>query len=117
MIVLSGITETHLSAGASSRSGNHSRRDRPITAHHQLTDDLERIEQRTRVIDTRRKDWEGRPDTAFMAKSARDALDHRLGRLSINFPRLLVTSYVDRMTLTGWTAEDGSADEVAWARH
>lgn len=88
-----------------------------MTALQNLRDDLERIEQRARVIDPLRKHWEGRPDTAFMAKSARDALDHRLGRLSINFPRLLVTSYVDRMTLTGWTAEDGSADEVAWARH
>src|SRR5690625_5886722 len=87
-----------------------------MTALQNLRDDLERIEQRARVIDPLRKHWEGRPDTAFMAKSARDALDHRLGRLSINFPRLLVTSYVDRMTLTGWTAEDGSADEVAWAR-
>src|SRR5699024_386261 len=109
MIVLSGITETNLRAGAPSRSGNHNRRDRPMTALQNLRDDLERIEQRARVIDPLRKHWEGRPDTAFMAKSARDALDHRLGRLSTNFPRLLVTSYVDRMTLTGWTAEDGSA--------
>src|SRR5699024_9998665 len=88
-----------------------------MTALQNLRDDLERIEQRARVIDPLRKHWEGRRATACMATAARDALDHRLGRLSINFPRLLVTSYVNRMTLTGWTAEDGSADEVARATH
>lgn len=88
-----------------------------MTQLQQLRDDLEKIEQRTHSLSTLRKHWQGRPDTAFMAKSARDALNDRLGRLSINFPRLLVSSYVDRMTLTGWTGEDGQSDPAAWARH
>src|SRR5699024_2504850 len=44
-------------------------------------------------------------------------LDGRLAALSINFPRLLVTSYVDRMNLTGWTGADGKPDAAAWERH
>ena len=88
-----------------------------MTAEQDLRDDLERIEQRTHALGGLRKHWQGRPDTAFMSEASRDALDDRLGRLSINFPRLLVTSYVDRMNLTGWKSEDGNPDSAAWDRH
>ena len=88
-----------------------------MTAQQDLRDDLERIEQRTHALGGLRKHWQGRTDTAFMSEASRDALDDRLGRLSINFPRLLVTSYVDRMNLTGWKGEDGNPDSAAWARH
>ena len=88
-----------------------------MTAQQDLRDDLERIEQRTHALGGLRKHWQGRPDTAFMSEASRDALDDRLGRLSINFPRLLVTSYVDRMNLTGWKGEDGNPDSAAWDRH
>lgn len=88
-----------------------------MTAQQDLRDDLERIEQRTHALDGLRRHWQGRPDTAFMSEASRDALDDRLGRLSINFPRLLVTSYVDRMNLTGWKGGDGNPDSAAWDRH
>lgn len=88
-----------------------------MTAQQDLRDDLERIEQRAHALDAYRKHWRGRPDTAFMTRASRDALDDRLATLSINFPRLLVTSYVDRMNLTGWTGPDGSPDAAAWGRH
>ena len=88
-----------------------------MTAQQDLRDDLERIEQRTHALGGLRKHWQGRPDTAFMSEASRDALDDRLGRLSINFPRLLVTSYVDRMNLTGWKGGDGNPDSAAWDRH
>lgn len=88
-----------------------------MTAQQDLRDSLEQIETRAHALNTLRKHWHGNPDTAFLSKSSRAALDERLGRLSINFPRLLVTSYVDRMTLTGWTSEDGAADAAAWARY
>ena len=88
-----------------------------MTEQQDLRDDLERIEQRTHALGGLRKHWQGRPDTAFMSEASRDALDDRLGRLSINFPRLLVTSYVDRMNLTGWKSEDGNPDSAAWDRH
>lgn len=88
-----------------------------MSAHQNLRDDLEQIEHRTSTLDPLRKHWRGDPPTAFMSKASSDALDGRLGRLSINFPRLLVTSYVDRMNLTGWTGADGQPDTAAWARH
>lgn len=87
-----------------------------MTAQQDLRDDLERIEHRSHKLDNLRKHWRGEPDTAFMSKASREAMDGRLGRLSINFPRLLVNSYVDRMNLTGWTGEDGEADTGAWSR-
>lgn len=88
-----------------------------MTAQQDLRDDLERIEHRTVKLNPYRQHWNGTPDGAFMSKASRDALEGRLGRLSVNFPRLLVCSYVDRMTLTGWTGEQGDADAAAWARH
>lgn len=88
-----------------------------MTAQQDLRDDLERIETRSHALNTLRKHWNGEPDTAYMSKKSREAMDERLGRLSINFPRLLVTSYVDRMNLTGFRDAAGAADPQAWTRH
>lgn len=88
-----------------------------MTAQQNLRDDLERIETRTHALSNLRKHWRGRPDTAFMTKKSREALDERLATMSINFPRLLVTSYVDRMNLTGFTDAEGQADSEAWQRY
>lgn len=82
-----------------------------------LRDDLERIEQRTHALDRLRKHWRGSPDTAFMSDRSRESMDNTLGRLSVNYPRLLVNSYVDRMTLTGFTGADGTPDTDAWRRY
>lgn len=88
-----------------------------MTAQQDLRDDLERIEQRSHQLAPLRAHWNGNPDTAFLTRASRDALEDRLSHLSINFPRLLVTSYVDRMTLTGFTGTDGTPDLEAWTRH
>lgn len=88
-----------------------------MTEQQNLRDDLERIETRTHVLSNLRKHWRGKPDTAFMTKKSREALDERLSTMSINFPRLLVTSYVDRMNLTGFTDAEGQADPEAWQRY
>ena len=88
-----------------------------MTAHERLREDLERIEKRAHALNPLRKHWRGEPDTAFLSESSRKALEGRLSTLSVNFPRLLVNSYVDRMNLTGWTDEDGQPDAGAWNRH
>lgn len=82
-----------------------------------LRDDLERIESRSHNLETLRKHWHGEPDTAYMSKKSREALEHTLSRLSINFPRLLVSSYVDRMNLTGFKLGNGEPAPKAWERH
>lgn len=87
-----------------------------MTSLQNLRDDLQRIEARRAELAPLRSHWNGTPDTAFMSKSSRDALDDSLSRLSINFPRLLVTSYVDRMTLTGFKGSEDSPDAEAWRR-
>lgn len=51
--------------------------------------------------------WEGRQPAAFMSRKSLDALDGRLGRLSVNFPRLAVESLVERLTVTGFQGAEG----------
>lgn len=82
-----------------------------------LRDDLQRIEERTHQLRDLRAHWRGDPGTAFMSKKSSDALDHQLTRLSVNFPRLLVSSYVDRMNLTGFTMAGNAPAPRAWERH
>lgn len=88
-----------------------------MTEQQNLRDDLERIEQRTHALDNLRKHWQGKPSTAFLSAKSRDALEDTLSRLSINFPRLLVSSYVDRMNLSGFKLYDGTPAPKAWSRH
>ena len=87
-----------------------------MTEQQRLRDDLERIETRAHALQPYRDHWNGRPGTAFMSPKSREALEGRMDRLAINFPRLLVTSYVDRMNLAGFSA-DGEPAPDAWSRH
>lgn len=87
-----------------------------MTEQQRLRDDLERIETRAHQLQPYRDHWNGRPRTAFMSPKSREALDGRMDRLAINFPRLLVTSYVDRMNLAGFSA-NGEPSPDAWSRH
>lgn len=88
-----------------------------MTQVEQLKADIAEIERQQHRLSDLRKHWHGKPDTAFMNKKSREQLDDRLSRLSINFPRLLVTSYVDRMNLTGFTDAEGNVSPAAWQRH
>lgn len=71
------------------------------------------------ALDRLRSHWRGEAPAAFLSKKSRDSLDGRLGRLSINIPRLVVNSKVDRVTITGIVGPDGrpAADLTsAWKR-
>src|SRR5699024_1113808 len=81
-----------------------------------LRDDLERIEARAHALEPLRQHWPGRPATAFMSPQSRGGQAGRMGPLAINFPRLLVCSYVDRMNLAGFSA-DGEPAPDALSRH
>ena len=87
-----------------------------MTEQQRLRDDLERIETRAHALRHYRDHWNGRPATAFMSPKSREALEGRMDRLAINFPRLLVCSYVDRMNLAGFSV-DGEPAPDAWSRH
>ena len=86
-----------------------------MTEQQRLRDDLERIETRAHALRHYRDHWNGRPATAFMSPKSREALEGRMDRLSINFPRLLVCSYVDRMNLAGFSAAGEPAPEIGRA--
>lgn len=53
--------------------------------------------------------WRGEQPSAFMAEKSREALGGRLSRMSVNFPRILVESLAERLTITGFKV-NGSAD-------
>lgn len=60
--------------------------------------------------------WKGRQPAAFLSRKSADALSGRLSRLSANFPRLVVESLVERLTVTGFRYADRTdADAGLWA--
>lgn len=62
---------------------------------------LDQIETRRGRLDPYRKAWTGEAPAAYLSTKSRDALDSRLTRLGVNFPRLVVSSLVDRMRVAG----------------
>ena len=88
-----------------------------MTELQDLRDDLERIETREHALRDLRAHWNGDPGTAFLSEKSKQALASQLTRLSINFPRLLVSSFVDRMNLTGFTMNGNEPAPRAWERH
>ena len=84
-----------------------------------LTELNRALDEQPAALDRLRNHWRGEAPAAFLSKKSRDALDGRLGRLSINIPRLVVNSKVDRLTITGIVGSDGRpADDLtaAWNR-
>lgn len=59
------------------------------------------LDERRGKLDRLRKHWNGDAAAAFLSKKSRDALDGRLKSLSINVPRLVVNSKVDRLSISG----------------
>ena len=88
-----------------------------MTEENRLREDLGRIEAQCAALAPLREHWTGNPATAFLSKKSREQMDHRLAHLSVNFPRLLVSSYVDRMNLTGFKLYTGDQAPKAWSRH
>lgn len=64
--------------------------------------------QRSR-LKTLRQHWNNESPAGWLSKQSRDALDGKLSRVSVNFPRLVVQSISDRLTLRGFR-ERGSSD-------
>lgn len=81
---------------------------------------LEQLDTQAQALDGFRQAIEGERPAAFLSKSSRAALDASLGRLSANYPRMLVRTYTDRLRLHGFRLSDGPpdspADRAAWDR-
>lgn len=65
-----------------------------------------------RLADLRRT-WTGDRPVAYLSEKSREALEGRISKLGVNFPRLAVESLAERMTLAGLELR-GSTD--VWAR-
>lgn len=78
-----------------------------------LRRDLARIEARRSATDPLANHYAGTPATAYLSTDSQKKLEHRLKGLSVNWPRLLVGSYVDRMRISGFTL-DSTVDPDVW---
>lgn len=56
---------------------------------------------------------EGKQPLSYLAPDARVALGGRLGQVSVNIPRLLVSSISERLRVAGFT-RDGEPDPASW---
>ncbi|PRZ41914.1 SPP1 Gp6-like portal protein [Antricoccus suffuscus] len=57
---------------------------------------------------------EGTQPAAFLSPESRKALGNRLQVLSVNFPRLVVTSIAERLNLEGFRTEDPAVGSELW---
>lgn len=75
------------------------------------------LDSRQGPYDRITKAWQGDNPAAYMSQKSRQALDDRLRRLGVNFPRLVVNSKVDRLSVSGLrNAVTGVANSEAWDR-
>ena len=58
--------------------------------------------------------YAGEQPASFLAKDARNALSNALSQMSVNFPKLLVSSLAERLKVTGFRV-DGELDTGLWA--
>lgn len=73
---------------------------------------LHQLDAAPALVDRSRKAWTGTSPAAFLSKDSRDALDGRLARLGVNFPRLAVAALVERLSLAGL----GTTGAPTWSR-
>ena len=81
----------------------------------QLDHGLKALEDKAPAIRQAASYLDGSQQAAFLSKTSREALDNRLSRLGVNFPRLIVSSRVERLRLTGFT-RNGEPDPKLWQR-
>lgn len=63
------------------------------------------------------KYWLGTQPAAFLSPEAREALGGRLNSVSVNFPKLSVSSLAERLTVAGFRTEgnDSAPDAALWS--
>lgn len=85
-----------------------------MTDRDNLGDLTQEIDRRRGALWRLRKHWDGEPPAAFLSAKSREALQGRLRTLSINIPRLVVNSKVDRLAIAGLVNVDGEPAEQLW---
>ena len=78
----------------------------------ELRDALVQLDAAPALVDRPRKAWNGSSPAAYLSKESRDALDGRLARLGVNYPRLAVAALVERLALAGL----GTTGSSTWGR-
>lgn len=80
-----------------------------MTDDQTLTHLLQKIDEKAGTYSILTAYYEGRQPLTFLAPEAREALNNRLQRVSVNIPRLLVDSISERLRITG------ISDPAVWA--
>lgn len=80
-----------------------------------LTGALAQLEARAGEVRLAASYLAGEQPAAFLSKKSREALDKRLGRLGVNFPRLIVNSRVERLQPTGFAIGGADPDPDLWS--
>ena len=76
---------------------------------------LDGVDARSARLSVYTRAWHGDQPSAYMSADSRKALDGRLSRLSVGWPRLVIRSRVDRLRVTGFRrAGDQTADTHLW---
>ena len=78
-----------------------------------LSDKLDTTYPRLVALD---KYWHGQQPAAFLSPMSKEALGDRLRMLSVNFPRIAVTSLAERLQVTGFRTDgpDSAPDDDLW---
>ncbi|MGI8721197.1 MAG: hypothetical protein ACR2JG_03110 [Geodermatophilaceae bacterium] len=74
-----------------------------------------KLDETTPALSTLDTYWTGTQPAAFLSPTAQEALQNRLRSLTVNFPRLAVTSLAERLQITGFrtTPDDPGDDALA----
>lgn len=69
---------------------------------------LDQVAARQAHLSRFQKAWTGTSPASFLSAKSREALDDKLSRLGVNFPRLAVQALAERQTLSGINTPDGT---------
>jgi hypothetical protein len=74
-----------------------------------------KLDETTPALSTLDTYWTGSQPAAYLSPVAVEALQNRLRTLTVNFPRLAVTSLAERLQVTGFrSAPDDPHDDALW---
>lgn len=67
-----------------------------------LQEHLEKLDEQRKATRAIRLHWENKSPAAWLSQESRDALGGQFSKLAVNYPRLVVSSRVDRLKLRGF---------------
>lgn len=76
---------------------------------------LTALQDREQTLTQAGRYMNGEQSAVFLSPKSKEALDGKLPRLGVNYPRLVVRSRVERLKLTGFTTDGTTTDARLWS--